>query len=219
MRIAEYFINNYPQLNKIDFLVGNIAPDSGVPNDDWSKFTPDSNISHWKTNGNKIEADDFKQKYLEKNNFSYSFYLGYYFHLLTDIEWEKLFKIKMLEPIYYNGLNADSKFIWIIKKDWYGQDELYLKQNPFSIFFTTFSKINEYENNYLEIFSKDAFIKRIKYITNRYLNGNENTEREFPYLKKEEMDYFVNNTISIFEKINKELLINAESLNYRREFT
>src|SRR5215510_9495267 len=100
MRIAEYFIDNYPHLDKLDFLIGNIAPDSGVPNEDWSKFTPDTNIWHWKLNGKDIETDDLKHKYLKKENCFYSFYLGYYFHLLTDIEWEIFFKKKMQEPIY-----------------------------------------------------------------------------------------------------------------------
>jgi hypothetical protein len=205
IRIAEHFLNKYIEKNTLSFLVGNIAPDSGVPNEDWSKFTPDGNISHWKIDGKNIDADDFKMKYLKKYDENYYFYLGYYFHLLTDIEWQKFFNKKKLEPVYYDGLNKDSNFIWTIKKDWYGQDEIYLKQNPNSIFFTVFAKINNFENKYLGIFSKDAFLNRINFITNRYINSKENVNREFPYLKKEEMDYFVNNTIDILEKIYQEL--------------
>ena len=154
IRIAEYFIKNYSSLDVTDFLVGNIAPDCGVPNEDWSKFSPDTKLSHWKLNGQNINADDFRDKYLGKKCTYFSFYLGYYFHLLTDIEWEKLYQKKMLEPIYYNGINADKNFIWTIKKDWYGQDHLFLKNNPSSIFFTVFAKINEYNNKYLDIFHK-----------------------------------------------------------------
>jgi hypothetical protein len=205
LRIAEYFINNYTLLNNKDFLAGNIAPDCGVPNEDWSRFSPDKNISHWILDGKNIDAEDFKIKYLNKKDDKFCFYLGYYFHLLADIEWDKLFQRKKLEPVYYNGLNKDKNFIRTIKKDWYGQDHLYLKNNPSSIFFTMFSKINEYENNYFDFYPKDAFTSRIKYITEFYLNADEDCEREYPYLKKEEMDNFVDNTINTLEKTYRKL--------------
>ena len=207
IRIAEYFIKKYALLKDIDFLVGNIAPDCGVPNEDWSKFSPDTIISHWKSDGQNINAERFRSEYLGKKCSNFSFYLGYYFHLLTDIEWGKLYRKKMLEPLYYDGVNADKNFIWIIKKDWYGQDHLYLKNNPTSIFYTVFSKIKEYDNKYLNIFSKDAFTNKIQYITEFYLNANENTERVYLYLNKAEMDCFVNNTINTLEKILKTIEI------------
>ena len=210
MRIAEYFINNYVNLKDIDFLVGNIAPDCGVPNEDWSKFSPDTIVSHWKLNGQNINAENFRNNYLNKKCNNFSFYLGYYFHFLTDIEWEKLYQKKMLEPLYYNGINTDKKFIWTIKKEWYGQDHLYLINNPYSIFYTMFSKIKEYDNKYLDIFSKDAFTNRIQYITEFYLKANENTERIYIYLKKEEMDYFVNNIIETLKKIFEEIGFNEK---------
>ena len=136
MRIAEYFMDNYASLNNAAFLVGNLGPDCGVPNDDWSQFTPDGNITHWKT-GEKstIDAEGFKQIYLQSRDEKYPFFLGYYFHLLTDIEWYKLFEKKKIEPIYAEGLNKDKNFIWMIKKDWYGQDRVYLQEKRESVFF------------------------------------------------------------------------------------
>jgi len=208
IRIAEHFIKNYNILNNSDFLVGNIAPDSGVPNEDWSKFTPDTKISHWMSDDKNINSEKFRKIYINKISDNLGFYIGYYFHLLTDIEWGKLYDKKLLEPIYYNGLNKDEKFIWTIKKDWYGQDRLYLKNNPSSLFFTMFSKIKVFENKYLDIFSKDAFIEKIKYITNYYMNGNENIDRDYIYLCKEEMDLFVKNTINYLEQIYFEIIKN-----------
>ena len=205
LRIAEYFIINY-NLNKIDFLVGNIAPDSGVPNEDWSIFTPDTKISHWKNDGKNIDANDFLNKYLNKNIPKNDFYLGYYFHLLTDIEWEKLYQKKMLEPIYYENINIDKNFIWTIKKDWYGQDYIFLKNNPNSIFFTEFSKIEKYENTFLEIFPKDAFTQKIKYITNYYKNAEADFKREYLYLSTMEMNSFVDENIIKFEKTIETLI-------------
>jgi len=200
MRIAEYFMKKYSALDNDEFLVGNIAPDCGVPNEDWSSFTPDKSITHWLKDGENIDAEDFKNQYLIKNN-QQPFYMGYYFHLLTDIEWTKLYKKKKAELWDYQGLSKDEKFIWTIKKDWYGQDHLYLQNTPDSVFFTVFSKIQEFPNSYFDVYPEDAFIKQMKYITNFYLNAKEDFTREFPYLSKIEMDNFVQKTISVLESV------------------
>jgi len=42
MRIAEHFMKRYKELNNAIFLVGNLGPDCGVPNEDWSIFTPET---------------------------------------------------------------------------------------------------------------------------------------------------------------------------------
>jgi len=78
MRIAEYFMDNYASLNNTAFLVGNIGPDCGVPNNDWSQFTPDGNITHWKT-GDKstIDAEGFRRIYLQAKYEKYPFFMGY----------------------------------------------------------------------------------------------------------------------------------------------
>lgn len=201
MRIAEYFMKKCKSLNCPEFLVGNIGPDCGVPNEDWSAFSPDKSVSHWNTgDGKKIDAEDFKSKYLKQSDDRYAFYLGYYFHLLTDIEWSKFYRQKKTESIYAEGLNADKGFIWTIKKDWYGQDHLYLKNHPECVFFEVFAKITSFENKYFDFYPDDAFIRQINYITNFYLTTEEDPDREFPYLTKVEMDRFVNDTINIIEK-------------------
>jgi len=201
MRIAEHFMNVHESLNNTAFLVGNIAPDSGVPNEDWSAFTPDGNISHWR-NADGINAERFKKEYLQPENEKYPFYLGYYFHLLTDIEWTAFFMKKRQEPIYAEGLNANEKFIWEIKKDWYGQDRVYLQENKESVFFTRFSKIRSFPNIYLDYFPDDAFMHRIDYITKFYLDRyeDEDPNRAFPFLSKGEMDAFVSGVIGGLEK-------------------
>ena len=51
LRIANNLIQELNIQNHIDFIVGNIGPDCGVPNEDWSKFDPPGEISHWR---NKI---------------------------------------------------------------------------------------------------------------------------------------------------------------------
>lgn len=200
LRVAEHFMLKSKRLNNVKFLVGNIGPDCGVPNEDWSSFTPNKHITHWLSkDGAYIDAEDFKNRYLFEEDERYPFYLGYYFHLLTDIEWSKFYKRKKLEPIYADGMEKDEKFIWTIKKDWYGQDHLFLKDNPDSIFYRMFSKIKEFDNVFFDFYPENAFIRQVKYITDFYLTANENPDRDFPFLSKFEMDNFVNDTIKVIE--------------------
>lgn len=198
MRVAEYFMKKYNELDNREFLAGNIGPDCGVPNEDWSEFTPNKNITHWKRE-ETIDANDYKNNYLKEKDKRFPFYLGYYIHLLTDIEWEKFYKIKQKEKIYSDGLENDKNFIWVIKKDWYGQDHLYLKNNRESVFFKYFVKIEEFPNIYFNFYPEEAFTRQIKYISDFYLYFDENLDREFPFLSTEEMDSFVDNTIKFIE--------------------
>ncbi|MCB2291776.1 hypothetical protein LGK97_18860 [Clostridium sp. CS001] len=197
LRIAENILNKEYDLDTEAFTVGNIGPDSGVPNEDWSSFNPPKSITHWLDDEKKIDANAFYIKYikntvLRQDKAYYSFILGYYVHLLTDIEWSKLFDEKKLTPLYNEGLEKDPKFIWTIKKDWYGLDFLYLENNPKCLFFATFKNILKVPD-YLDYYPQGAFTKQVKYITDFYLGENEDTKENFIYLNKNEMDTFVVN--------------------------
>jgi len=195
MRIAEFFMNIDSQLNCIDFLVGNIAPDCGVPNENWSKFTPEKHITHWQLDGKNIDAENFKKIYIVKNQNDFSFYLGYYFHLLTDIAFSQYFK-KITAQI-----RTDVDLIRKITQDYLNQDFVFLQNNPNSVFYTTFSKIKEFDNNYLDFFSKDAFTNRLHYITNNYLTESKHIAGEFPTIYKLNLDLFVDDTILLLKKV------------------
>ena len=47
LRVADTLLSQLDGISETEFIMGNIAPDSGVPNDDWSKFTPSKDISHF----------------------------------------------------------------------------------------------------------------------------------------------------------------------------
>lgn len=48
LRIADKLLDGLSNIEITEFIMGNIAPDSGVPNEDWSVFTPSVDISHFK---------------------------------------------------------------------------------------------------------------------------------------------------------------------------
>ena len=109
--------------------------------------------------------------------------------------------MKKKEPVYAADLAKDEGFIGTVKKDWYGQDHVYLQEHPESVFFGIFSKIESFENVFLDYFPQDAFIRQIQHITNFYLTGEEDKNRDFPYLSKKEMDRFLEETVRVIEDL------------------
>ena len=48
LRVADKLLDHLKGITQTEFVVGNIAPDSGVPNKDGTAFKPDSSISHFR---------------------------------------------------------------------------------------------------------------------------------------------------------------------------
>ncbi|MBZ9687447.1 zinc dependent phospholipase C family protein [Clostridium estertheticum] len=220
LRVAEKILKKGYNFEPTPFLVGNIGPDSGVPNEDWSNFNPPKKITHWEGQDKKINAQSFFDKYLNNNvigesNELFSFKIGYFVHLLTDIEWSKLFDQKKREFLYKEGLEKDQNFIWTIKKDWYGLDFIYLQNNPQSIFNTLFKNITKVPD-YLDYFPAGAFEAQVKYINEFYLGENSETKDNFIYLIEEEMDNFIYSATKIIDNILGGLLIKK---SFRRQLT
>ena len=56
----------------------------------------------------------------------------------------------------------------------------------------------------MDFFSEDAFENRRQYITGFYGDGRENLEREYTYLKEEDMDSFVEESAEKIRQILKD---------------
>lgn len=196
LRIADALLQNIPGLSETEFIVGNIAPDSGVPNEDWSSFTPNTSVSHFKGNGKKADPDAFAKKYFtakQQTGYTprqYSFYLGYLTHLITDVLW--VYHIygptKERFPLQYK---EDPDFIWKVKEDWYDLDFKFLRDHPDFRTFHIYQNAVGFVNEFMEEFSSDAFDNRRVYITEFYLQEKDGLDREYPYLTETEMDTFV----------------------------
>lgn len=202
LRVAEKLLNKDYNIDKEAFIVGNIGPDSGVPNEDWSSFDPPTAITHWKDENDIIQPERFYDKYLRNkkmDNKEYSFKIGYYIHLLTDVEWTKLHKKQKENEEYRRNLEEDKNFIWIVKKDWYGHDFIYVENYKESIFHTVFKHI-ENVPDYLDYFPKGAFTRQVKYIRDYYLGENEETKDNFIYLTKKDMDRFIEEATKVIEE-------------------
>lgn len=201
LRVADKLLDHMSDLSYTEFVMGNIAPDSGVPNEDWSAFTPSSDVSHFKTtdrDGLKdIHLNQYVERFFTKNqrknydNKQKSFYIGYLTHLLTDIMWANAI-VRPSKDKFKSLYHKDrTEWIWTLKKDWYDLDFVYIKKNPEFRAFLIYKNAIGFNNDYMDFFSKDAFENRRKYITGFYSGERENLHREYPYLKEAEMDSFV----------------------------
>jgi hypothetical protein len=183
-----------------------MAPDSGIPNEDWSIFTPSGDVSHFKTtdaNGFKdIHLNEYMERFFTKeqrkqyNCKQRSFYLGYLTHLLTDMMWTNRIAKPCIEKCKDLYEKDRTECIRVLKKDWYDLDFLYIKKNPDFRAFSIYRNAVGFQNEYMDFFSIDAFDNRREYITGFYTQGRDHVEREYSYLTEDEVLRFVDESAS-----------------------
>ena len=216
LRIADALLAHWRQLDEEAFILGNIAPDSGVPNEDWSAFRPPKAVSHFQTadkTGHFIDTELFRSRYLNAEAVQgyslreYSFFLGYFVHLLTDVRWAETVyaTLKTDHPEEYAA--DKSGLVQAAKEDWYDLDFLYLEQHPDFKAFSVYENAPDLDNTFLDLFSRDAFENRRQYICGFYRSSEHGElHREYRYLTPREADAFVRDTANrILEQLGGSL--------------
>jgi hypothetical protein len=199
LRIAENLLKDIKGLDTPMFAIGNIAPDSGIPDENWENFTPPVEVTHFRLDDRRGNEDlRFYKKVLAAESLTddaqrYSFLLGYFFHLVTDNFWWKRIGKPTLERFKAEH-QADDRFIWEVKRDWYGLDFIYVRDHPDSIFWQSFLQ-SEIQESYLDFLPIEALHHRMAYIKDFYQRQDEKVQemysRPYIYLSKTEMDQFV----------------------------
>ena len=206
LRVAQQLYRqlNIESVNK--FVLGNIAPDSGIPSKYGSGFIPDAAVSHFRSldeNGIKnIHEEQFIRQYFTPahcqsySKKEYAFFLGYLTHLLTDKIWAREIVYPAKEK--QNALfHTDRELFWqTIKKDWYDLDFMYLKSNPTFEAFRIYCEVKDVRNTYVDFFPENAFAERRLFIMKFYADGVANIEEHSTYLSKEELDVFVTSAVN-----------------------
>ena len=222
LRIADGLLDRIPGLDETAFVMGNIAPDSGVPNEDWSAYSPPKDISHYKVkrgNESVFDLDRFITEHFSPElicSYSlreFSFFLGYYAHLLTDMEWIK----EVLHPSFAAHPDKAEKdrtaFVWELKRDWYDMDFRYLKEHPDFRAFRIYEQSDGFRNDLMDIFSEDAFCSRRKYICGYYRGAHGDLYREYPYMTPEQADSFVSGAAQrVYSALQESLSARNESI-------
>jgi hypothetical protein len=208
LRIAENLLERILDLDPGRFAIGNIAPDSGIPDKNWENFNPSPDVTHFKRSKSvhKDIADlDFYRDYLAEiqpdETPRFSFRLGYFFHLITDNLWT----IQVGKPTqerFPEQFAADDKFIWDVKKDWYGLDHIYVRDHPACLYWRVFLDADLFDgaqggsaSTDLAFLPPEAITRHLSFVKKYYQTDTDDIRemmtREKEYLSKEEMDRFV----------------------------
>ena len=217
LRIAENLLDLIPNLDAGQFAIGNIAPDSGVPDENWENFDPPPPVTHFLSPEKEwIGSADLTFFYDHLAEISpqyeverFSFRLGYFFHLLTDNLWREKIFIPTKER-FPEEFAADPKFIWEVKEDWYGLDLIYVRDYPESLFWCVFldAQPDACDLDYLPMAAVNQQLKHIKTFYQRQDEEvQESYRRPYIYLSQEEVDKFVDEVTQRLYRIYQALWV------------
>jgi hypothetical protein len=203
LRIAEKLLPHFPELDKVTFTFGNLAPDSGIPNETWTEFDPPKEVTHFLQKGegeDKIRDLVYYRDYLANINphddlQSYSFRLVYFTHLICDILWMKYLG-SPTKTAFHDLIAEDEAKAWgKIKCDWYGLDQIYNRAHPEGLFWQVIHKIPN-PPSYLPFIQEVALHRQYDYI--HKFHGEHDPywfeDRKYPYLNASTMTRIVDDT-------------------------
>ena len=203
LRITENLLTQIPNLDRTTFMFGNLAPDSGIPNADWTKFDPPKEITHFIHHGeseSEIRDLEFFHAHLanqdRRDTARYSFTLGYFFHLITDGLWAKRIVVptKQIHAARFAELGK-SKMVELIKRDWYELDHRYLRDDHTNLFWRVLRSAPN-PPAYLPFIPLNALHQQLDYIRAYYSepDGDSVLDRAYPFLNAATMTRFVDDT-------------------------
>lgn len=214
LRIAENLLGHFPELDKVTFTFGSLSPDSGIPNADWTEFDPPKEVTHFLR---KREGEDaihdlvYYEQYLlnikpEDDIKLYSFRLGYFFHLICDVLWAKRIweatKIAHKNELEKNRMET----IENIKADWYGLDQLYVREKHDSLFWRVIVP-SQNPPSYLPYIKTEALHQQYDYIRKFYSKPEKDwfSSRPYHYLNENTMSRIVDESMDAALLVHRKL--------------
>jgi len=211
LRIAEDLLDVLPGLDEAAFAFGSLAPDSGVPNADWTAFDPPKEVTHFLESREGVYTQDlqFYREYMQGltlngNAARYSFVLGYFFHLVCDSLWWIF--ICQSSKKAYAALFAErgNAAAWeTLKDDWYGLDHLYVRDHSNSLFWRVVMRAPN-PPMYVSIVPGPALHQQLDFIRTYYTQPEPGRvlDRPFPYLNEATWSRYVSDSIAAVLKIH-----------------
>lgn len=217
--IAEQVLQAFPHLCKHEFLVGNIAPDCNVENEDWTHFTPSREVTHWMGGQRKTAADSerFLHEYAETrvcaDEREHAFLLGYYAHLIADAEFQRFIRDdariqaswarvrqhpELRERSSGMAATFDSVKALIPKeerlKDIYSIERAYLDLHPDSGYLTNILTLTEFPD-YIDYLPAGAIVRKIRVMG--YLPQREISSFPFVAIAENEYEHFISTAVRL----------------------
>lgn len=210
LRIAENLLTAFPNLDATAFAYGSLAPDSGLPNADWTEFDPPKEVTHFLHKGegeHAIRDYLFYRDYLAPLNAEaeptvYGFRLGYFFHLLCDSLWSRKL-VATTNQAFAQEIQQDKGQAWNnIKRDWYGLDQVYVQAHPACLFWRVIAATPNFPSQ-LPFISNVALHQQYDYIRNFYSHPEPAwlAPRRYPYLNEATMARMVADSTALLQQI------------------
>lgn len=223
LRIAENLLAEISNLDQGAFSFGSLAPDSGIPNADWTQFDPPKEVTHFLTKGageSQLNDLQFYRGYLSGQAFDptsarFSFLLGYFFHLICDRLWGM--RIAVPSKQAYAKLfveRSKNEAYDLLKQDWYGLDHCYVRDHPESIFWRVLMRAKN-PPQYLPFVTEPALNQQLDYIRKYYSEPDPTRvlDRPFPYLNEATMSRWIADTsaalLKIYRRFNQLAALNG----------
>ena len=216
LRIAENLLGYFPNVDEVTFAFGNLSPDSGIPNADWTEFNPPKEVTHFLHKGEEEDAIHdlvYYRQYLADIDPTddihlYSFRLGYFFHLICDILWAKRIGAATKEQFKELFASDQKKAVSLVKDDWYRLDQLFVRDHPKHIFWRVIMT-NPYPPSYLPFVKNEALHHQYDHIRRFYSEQEDHWFLNIPYhyLNNETMTRIVNESVQgiliVHEKVRE----------------
>jgi hypothetical protein len=137
----------------------------------------------------------------------YSFRLGYFFHLICDIMWAR--RIAAATKLQFRELFEKDRreAVGLVKDDWYGLDQLYVRAHPEHIFWRVIMT-QPYPRSYLPFVIEKALHHQYDHIR-RYYSAQEDTwylSIPYHYLNETTMTCIVNESIEAVLTIHNKVV-------------
>ena len=183
--LADRLFSEGMSLHKRGFSVGSVGPDCNVENEDWTRFIPPREVTHFTRGRRKAlsDAEDFYRERMEGKVFSSceerAFHFGYFAHILTDALYQDFVHRAENVRECFGRLSADPVFrerrgdreeSFDTLKELFGsrftygdlarRESEYLRTHPSSLFFTELCRAADFPD-YMPEFPAGAFSRKI----------------------------------------------------------
>lgn len=217
-RIVDVLLAMGLEVDAKGFCIGNIAPDCNIENEDWSAYVPSREITHF-MNADTSDPESFYTQYIKDKHYlsqeHYSFLLGYYSHLITDIQYHEGFTRdpKRLQACY-DRIKADPEMAkklqglpetietlkevfgkWNIFGDIIELENQYIQEHPECVYNTLLPNTKNFPD-YLEFFPKGAIIRKIPIMLKEYEEWKDIKGSGY-FFSKQEYENFIEDTANL----------------------
>ena len=229
LMIADKVLQEFPEIDRRGFCVGNIAPDCNIENEDWTAFTPSREVTHWMKGQRKkaSDCDPFCEEYILKRRAEihseeeYAFLIGYYAHLLTDAAFQAMIRDENRVAAVWSRIEADDALCrqgegmprtWDSVKLLIPKNERmheicvmeaeYLKENPASGYLTEILPLKEFPD-YIDYLPHGSIVRKIGVMG--YIPQEDTSLVKPISLSREEFEIFVKDTGELVIRKFKEM--------------